>query len=545
MASDSAPRSALEAWLGAAFVTVVSTVYGGSLILARLKYQASTDSHYHFAVAREIVQGKLRGEAEPHLPWTILVQLPVDHYFGFHLLLAPFAALPNAVLGLKLATLAFFVAVPLCLFWFLRARGAHLAWAWSLLALLFSNQDWRYLMLRGGNLILVLSLVFLQAAFFSANVRRRRIGIVGVSYLAALCYQGGIVLLPLHLAALATTFALRRDLLEKRQLWEPLLTVLGLALGFVINPYMNGHAATLKFLWFHISYMDADPAGLYPGLREFGPIPLDYLTANPEFIVAPCVVLFVAGWVVLRARRGRPPSYAVAVSLGAALAGIVLSARAIRMREYAVPWAILFLGVATPPLSLRTSTMRRAASLALGVAVCLFLLIKWPDTYDLLGEHLPTAQYQGARQVLEAHRGPPVLNIAEGDYTTLRWEDPGVATVQGLSHYFLYPNRPVFDDVTIIRDSRDRTARLGALQRFYARGVRLVAVQHRNSVFRLLERYPAAFQLVYRSPYPQVSKYFASSIYVMDGPRIHAAIAQSAEPDGEDEPPPRAAPSQE
>jgi len=120
-----------------------------------------------------------------------------------------------------------------------------------------------------------------------------------------------------------------------------------------------------------------------------------------------------------------------------------------------------------------------------------------------------------------------VLDIAEGDYTTLRWEDPEVVAVQGLSHYFLYPNRPVFDDVTAIRESPSAAVRLAALRRFYERGVRLVAVQHRNSAFALLERYPTAFRLAYRSPATEVEPRFRSSIYLLDRAGLDVALADA------------------
>jgi hypothetical protein len=514
--------------LGTLFVSLVCLAYGGSLILARFGYQASADSYYHFAVAREIARGHLRVDAAARLPWTIFTQLPVDHYFGFHLLLAPFAALPSATWGLKLATLAFFCAVPLSVYWFLRARAVPFAWAWCLLPLLFANQDWRYLMLRGGNWLVLLSLLFLQVAFFTPGKRRRRTAIVVVGYVATLSYQGGLLLLPLHLGALASAFLLRRDALERSQLWEPLLTLLGLALGFLLNPYMDARAATFRFLWFHVGYMNLDPARLYPGLRELGPVPLAYLPANPEFIVAPCCLLLAAGWVLARAWRGRRPSFTVAVLLGAALAGLVLTARAIRMREYAVPWAVLFWASAAPAWPWSTPLLRITAAPLLGSALCILFLVKWPDTFDLLGEHLPAAQYEGARSLLEAHRGPPVLNIAEGDYTTLYWEDTDVVAVQALSHYFLYPNRRVFEDVTLIRESPSREARLRALQRFYERGVRLVAVQNRNFAYSTLEQYPSAFRKVFRSSEAKVAPAFRSTIYVLDGAGIGAALAELA-----------------
>lgn len=509
---------------GVLFVSVVSLIYGGSLILARFDYQASADSYYHFAVAREIAQGNFRSELAPRVPWTILSQWAVDHYFGFHLLLAPFAALPSAIWGLKLATLAFFCAVPLTIHWFLAARRVRFAWAWCFVPLLFANQDWRYLMLRGGNWLLVLSILFLEFAFFTPSTRRRWLGIVLVSYAATLSYQGGLLLLPLHLGVLCALLVLRRDTLTSAHFAEPLLTAFGLGLGLLLNPYMNSDAATFRFAWFHVAYMNRDPAGLYPGLREFGPVPLEHLLANPEFIAAPACLLAAAAWVVVRAVRGQRPSRTVCVLLGAALVGLVLSARAIRMREYAVPWAVSFFAAATPSWPWKTPLLRKAAAPLLAGAVCVLLLLKWPDTFDLLGNYLPAAQYEGARPILEAHRGPPVLNVAEGDYLTLRWEDPDVVVVQALSHYFLYPNRPVFDDVTTIRDASDDRSRLLAVQRFFQRGVRLVAVQHRNLAFQSFERYPRIFRPLFRSP-AKITREFRCSIYLLDGAGLDATLA--------------------
>ncbi len=520
------PGSRTQRWLGAAFVALVSTLYGATLVLAKVGYQASTDAHYHFAVAREIARGNFRSEADPHLPWTILSELPVDHYFGFHLLLAPFALLFGPLWGMKLATLALFIAVPLSVYAFLTKCGARHAWLWSFVPILFANQDWRYLMMRGGNWIVIVSIAFIWVAFFVERQRPRRIGLLLLAYVSALSYQGGMVLLPLHLAGAASAFVLCRSELGREKLWEPALTALGLALGLTLNPYMNAHFAPWKFALFHVPLMNLDPAGLYPGLREFGPVPLDNLLANPEFIVAFCIVLAAVVFVLLRARAGRTPSYAVSVLLGVSVLGLVLTARAIRMREYSVPWAVLFLALLVPPLHLRARLQATLIPL-LAALVPLLLALKWPDSNDLMGQSLPTAEYRGARALLEKYRGPPVLNIAEGDYTTLRYEDLDVAAVQGLSHYFLYPNRPVFDDVTTIRESKDATRRLQALLRFYDRGVRLVSCQHRHSADALLLRFPAAFRMVFRSPIPAQEQRVGASIYVMDRVDLVSAIAST------------------
>lgn len=501
---------------------VVSLVYGGSLTLARFGHQASADGYYHFAVARELARGRLHDEAVA-LPWTIYRDLPVDHYFGFHLLLVPFAALPSREWGIALATVALFCLVPLSVYWFLSLHRVRAAWAWCFLPVLFANQDWRYLMLRGGGWLVALSLLFVQLACFVSAPRVRRLGIVLVSYVAMLSYQGALILLPLHAGALLGPIAVLRGE-RKERLWEPALTALGLLAGLILNPYMDARFAPLRFLWFHVGYMNLDPAGLYPGLRELGPVPWSLLRENPEFILAAGVVLLSAGWLIARAIRGSRPSYLAAVSMGAALVGLVLTARAIRMREYAVPWATVFLAASLPAWPWPMPLARRVATPALGLTICLLLALKWPDTYELLGNYLPAAQYRGARPVLAAYRGPPVLNVAEGDYTTLLWEDPDVAAVQGLSHYFLYPNRPLFDDVTAIRTASSRE-RLLALQRFYDRGVRLVTVQQRNSAFALLERYPAAFRVQFRSTPELVEPEFRSTIYSIEPAALANAIA--------------------
>lgn len=525
------PARSWDGWLGAVFVALSSAVYGGSLILARFAFQASTDSNYHFAVAREIAQGHFRSEVQHHLPWTILEQLPVDHYFGYHVLLAPFAALPDPVWGMKLATFTLFMAVPLSVYAFLRAQAVRGAWAWALLPLLFAKEDWRYLMLRGGHWIAVLSILFLHVAFFVRRERLRWLGIVLIGYVATLSYQGGLVLLPLHLSALASTWLLRRDALDRRRLLEPLLTALGLALGFTLNPYMNAQAATWRFAWHHIVFMSSDPAGLYSSIREFGPPPLRYLPYNPQYILATLTILAAAGWVVSRSLRKQQPSRLVAVLLGPAVAGVIMTARALRMEEYAVPWATLFLASASSAARWPLPRLRRMVEPVTAVLLCLLLFIKWPDTFNLLGRHLPTAQYRGARALLDAYRGPPVLNISEADYTTLRWEDPNVVAVQGLSHYFLYPNRPVFDDVMLIRESPDRGAQLKALLRFYDRGVRLVAVQQRHRAAVLLAAFPEAFDPRFASRLSPAAVPLGAVIFVMNRVGLLAAIERAAAED--------------
>lgn len=508
---------------GFLFVLVVSFSYGLGQLLSRWGYGASQDGYYHFSVAERIFQGDLFPEVGKDLPWTLLADLPVDHYYGYHALIAPFAAVPDRRLGMALASATLFSGVFIALFSFLRARGVAAAWVWALLPGIFSNQDWRYLMLRGGHWLVALSFVYLHLAFFVESPRVRRVGLVLVAYVGMLSYQGALVLLVAHLGGLASLWFLCPGALRPKQLRDPLWALLGFALGLTLNPYMDAIAATWKFAAYHIGYMNSDPENLYRGLSEFGPIPLDLLWQNPDFIVLPLLVLILMGNQVMLRRQGRPVDTAVAVMAGVAMAGMLITGRAIRMREYAVPWMFTFMALCAPRSLLLTSWARAAHVLGGGL-VLLALWVKWPQTQHQLGQTLPIGQYEGSRPILEAFAGHPVLNIAEGDYTTLRWEYPDVVCVQGLSRYFLTTNRPIFDDVWALRDSPNPRARMEILARFYDRGVRLLAVQHRNLVFQFAEQHPAALRPVYRSQFVGDVAITGSSMYELNRGAIQSEI---------------------
>ncbi len=98
--TESAPRERASRLARDGFRDAVSLVYGGTLDRGSPglsgQQQTATITLPSHARSRP---GGLRSELQARLPWTILTEWPVDHYFGFHLLLAPFAALPSALWG--------------------------------------------------------------------------------------------------------------------------------------------------------------------------------------------------------------------------------------------------------------------------------------------------------------------------------------------------------------------------------------------------------------------------------------------------------------
>jgi hypothetical protein len=89
---------------------------------------------------------------------------------------------------------------------------------------------------------------------------------------------------------------------------------------------------------------------------------------------------------------------------------------------------------------------------------------------------LHTRIYEGARPVLASNHSSPVLNLVEADYNLLKWEYRDVSCVQGLSRYFLLPNRQIYDDVQMLKNPKTGDQdRFRALDRFGALGIKLVA----------------------------------------------------------------------
>lgn len=494
-------RARAGAALGLVLVAAVAFVYAWSLLFSHPGQMASADSHYHFALAREIWAGRLVPDVASGLPWTVLRDMPVDHYWGYHVLISPFAAFSSPETGMKAAACVMFTLVFVSLYALLASRGVPFAWAWALLPAMFSTQDWRYLQLRGGQLMVPLLLLLLHFAFFEPRRARRRVALVLIAFLGMLSYHGAVVLLPFHIAGAGgvALWARARGAVSERSR-EPLFTAAGIALGLTVNPYMDARASTWRFAAYHIVKMGGDPAHLYDDLEisEFRGFPAGVLLAHPEWIVLLAVVLAGALWVGWRLHERRDVPLDVVVLGAVSLLGVVLTATVMRVREYSVPLAFAFAATlarvrdGSVPLP---APVRLALGPLLAGLVPFGLVHHWESTWLAVDMHLPTAQFDGARPLLDANGARPILNIAEADYCTLKWQKADVVCVQGLSRYFLYPDRPLFDDVWALHDRGDTAADTAqVLGRFFARGVRLVTTHESHPLARWAEKHPETLQ---------------------------------------------------
>lgn len=505
--SAHSPRARRSLALTTCGVALLGGAYAATLLALKPGYPASADNHYHFSVAREIVHGAWIPDVARGLPLTVLHELPVDHYWGYHVLLAPFGLIADPQVGMQIGTAVLFAGVCVAQVLFLSARRVAYPWVWAVAPLLFSTQDWRFMQLRGGQLVLPLLFAMTQAAFFEPRPLRRRLMLLTIGYVGMLSYHGAIVLLPFHLGGVAALAVLRPPEARPR-LVEPLVTAGGLALGLTLNPYMDARASTWRFAALHIGEMGRDAAHLYDDqeIAEFHGFPAGVLASHPEWFLLLCAVLIAVAIVAWRARRKVEIGSEAIVLSGMALTGIALTAQAMRTREYSVPVAFALLAVLAPrrpPATLATALV----SALLGLA----LVAHGRATLALLGTHLPTREYEGARRLLEVNGDRPILNVAEADYCMLRFQYDRVVCVQGLSRYFIYPYKELFHDVWEIHDHADTSLETPAiLRRFWNRGVRLVATHRTHRMARFADAHPRMLKLVFRS---EVN---GASIYAID-----------------------------
>ena len=488
---------------GALFVFCVAFAYALSVLLAVKGEMPSADSNYHYLTAREIWQGStLFPDPGKSFPLTLLNVLKVDHYYGYHLLISPAGAFASPELGMKVTSAGLFALLLTTMYAVLRAQRVLYAPAWTFLSIAFSSQDWRYLQLRGGQLMAGLCLVFVHVAFFTEAAKKRRWLIFVVTYCAMLSYHGAVILLPFHIAGLVALLLTSKTPADRARWFEPAITALGLFAGLLVNPYMNLRFATFRFAALHIFHMGTDSAKLFAGREnvEFNPFPISHLWLEYGWGILFLVLLAGLGLVASRLVTKKPVAREVIVFAALTALSIVLTARAVRMREYGVPIAFVFLAVLLRPKDIRVALLRSLGG-ALLIVVSASLYAQWHRTRDLMLREKPLNFYEGAAPVIEASHGAPILNLTQSDAMSLTWELPSARVAQALSPYFIYlHDRGLYEDIKRLRLGGTTASTTEALARFQQRGVRLVAVSQHKHMTAFAAEHPDLLRLAYEHP---------------------------------------------
>ena len=187
------------------------------------------DSYYHVRAATEIVeQGRLALDF-PWLPLTILDSAHfTDHHLLLHIFLIPWVSVAG-INGAKLAMVIIVGAVVVTIWVLLRALKVRWAvvWAFALLSL-SSNFFLRLLAARAQAPSLLLLIIALGLLL---TKRYRWLIVLGFAY--TWLYDGFVLLL-----VFAMIYVLAVWISERQLAWKAVgFTILGIALGLVINPY--------------------------------------------------------------------------------------------------------------------------------------------------------------------------------------------------------------------------------------------------------------------------------------------------------------------
>lgn len=354
----------------------------------------------------------------PWLPHSIFADGWVDHQLLFHVLLAPFAALPGT-LGAK-AGAALFAAVAIeALRRFLRSLDVPYPTLFALLPLAIS---WRFLLRMEMPRTQSLSLALLIAGTWAILHGRHKMAFA-VAWAYAWTYQVALLLLPV-----ALLHAVVRRAYGEHAWRGPAAVLAGLVAGFTIHPHSPG---TWSFLYQHVVQKVINRGSLPVGgeWTEGGIMTL--ITQEPGGLL----VLILA--LVLAARNRPGPESVFLVALAAA--ATVGAAVSIKFLEYSVPLSAVALAAGVRDMA-RSGALSQRTVRPLCAAVAAGLLLSASLFHNaVLATEPPPDRLAPALHALDAHAAPGdlVYHFSWSDFPELVFHGPEYRYIAGLDPHFL------------------------------------------------------------------------------------------------------------
>jgi hypothetical protein len=405
-----------------AFEIAISALLGlGFFVLLR----ATPDIPGGFDGYRHVKQAS-RLISEPHSmfadPWHLAYfwRAPVDAWFGYHVLLAPFTYFFDLITATKIFSSLLFALMAYALFQLLREQHARYRFAWVILAMTGSSITLsRATTVRPFLLSVLLTLL---AALWTMT--DKPIKLAAVSLLHALSYS----MFFLVGMAPAVWFLLRRD---RRSGIAALSCGAGMALGLLANPYFPEN------LRFDIVQATVVSLGQKAHVHMGG----ELYPATSWMWVLSCLPVALP-WIsalVLRLRNWRRSVPAADLFLLLSAATFLGTLRVIRTVDFFVPFAILFAAAVISPY-LKTS---RTDVLALGLLLALPCVANIYLTHRYVQEAPSLARYRGAAEYLRVNApGALVANTQWNDYQLLFFLNSRNRYVIGIEPTFTYLEDP-------------------------------------------------------------------------------------------------------
>jgi hypothetical protein len=508
VAETRARRGILAAVFGS---RVALFIVGAALIAAVFRYlQFSTaslccgdfDAYYHLRWSRMLWEGMRAGHFPPAfnaLPLTTLNPKDyVDHHLLFHVLQIPFTWFSDIQTGGKIAAWLFACLAVFSCYWLIIRNRLSYPLVW-LVAVIGSSAPFLYRIDMGKamSVSIVMLVVGIHLLF-----ERKYVWLLPLAFVFALTYD--MVFLLAAAAAFWFVVTLWQERAINREVARSLvafgLVLVGMALGFVINPYFPHN---LQLLYEHIiikvtakNFSTAVGSEWYP-----------YDTWEFFGNCGVALVAMFAGYLAFRDSATKERKRAFFLLLFSTLLMIV-NMRWRRFAEYFPPFAVLFAAFAVEPLIRRarerhtasepvvaadesiaeTNEEARAATTPARVEraraweiiiVCtaftlLAAAVIWNariTSQDIAGMAQPNF-YRGGVEWLSKNteKGELIFNTDWDDFPKLFFYNPDLAYISGLDPTYLvdknHDQADLFAKITIAKDLKDdEVANLGPMIR--------------------------------------------------------------------------------
>jgi hypothetical protein len=403
------------------FEIAISVLIGAGFFLllrATPDLPGGTDGYRHVTQAWRLIHEPKAMFADPwHLAY--LWHKPVDPWFGYHLLLAPFVYLFEPITAIKLLTSVIFGLIAYAMFLLLRHVGASHRTFWVLLAMTGSSMTLgRATTVRPFLLSVLLTLL---AALFTVTDKPIKLALV--SLIHALSYS----IFFLVGIAPGLWFLLRRD---RRSTVNALCCGAGLALGLLINPYFPEN---VRFDVVQASVVNIARAAHVKIAGELAP-------ADSWWCIVACLpaALPWIGAVILRLSRRRGIVTSPVTNLLLVISSITLleTLHIVRTADFFIPFAVLFAAATLTPY-LKAS---RADVAVVGLLLALPCAANVYLTHAYVVDAPVLERFRGASAYLKAN-APDALVLNTGwapDYFFLFFYNSRSRYVIGIEPTFLY-----------------------------------------------------------------------------------------------------------
>lgn len=415
------------------------------------------DGFYHAKLATWIRQGHFIQS----LPWMQISTLRdsfTDHHLLYHILLAPFTYIINPLIGVKIATVVFAVAMVMVFYWLLKRMHIHWPLAFALGFLTLNGLNFRISLVKANSLSILIIWLLIYALF------EKRIWLSMILGFCFVWLYGGwplaIVILAvyiitekiytyIHSSRLKIFWNQTIHFFEKGSQTKTSRVALallgGLALGIIINPYWPQN------LYFY--YQQVIQIGLINqgqnyvvGGEWYGTSIMAIISSAPHVFILAAISFIALFFNLKKASRLTWFSFILTFSF------MVLTIKSRRYVEYYMPFVLLFTASAITDLkdlikmdkamSLWNSLDKKLKVYITIVALVFFTMVM-PSIYDRvlnveLSDGWPTDKFLAASNWL-AKNTPKDSIVFHSD-----WDEWPVLFYDNDHNYYLIGLDPTF-----------------------------------------------------------------------------------------------------